>query len=251
MKGQTELAVGDSGTATLGAAGVGRGLFQTRVRFGAEPGEAEESGQHPIVVGHRAFSRRVGIQYSLQVILNSLPLLFADIGGLTATIVVWRLIFRKLAVLPGIDVSACLLPIAIGFVLLNFELDLYPGLRLGPVEELRRLVVSVTCMFVMWALAVTWLYTPPGMQHWFLLFVYLSCLLTLPILRSWMRRVLGRYSRWVTDPALHSGLRHFFGRYTSWGIPAPHLWGRCSSGARVSLACDESALGIAARRRNW
>ncbi|HEX3599574.1 MAG TPA: hypothetical protein VHU84_05490, partial [Lacipirellulaceae bacterium] len=146
MKGQTETAGGDVGTATLGASGVGRGMFQSGFHHSLDV-VAEESGEHPVIsAGQHAFSRRVGAWYSLQVVINSLPLLLHDIFAMTATIAICRWISFKIGMQVGIDVSACLLPIAIGFVALNFEQGLYPGARLSPVEELRRLVVSITCM---------------------------------------------------------------------------------------------------------
>jgi hypothetical protein len=97
----------------------------------------------------------------------------------------------------GIDVSGYLLPIAAGFVLLNFQFGLYPGVKLSPIEELRRLVVSVTSMFVIWAICVaTILAEAAGMYRWFLPVVYGTCLVTLPIARGWVRHVLGRWTNW-------------------------------------------------------
>ena len=148
--------------------------------------DVEESGVHDVVVGQRAFSRRVGIQYSLQVIINSLPLLLMDILAMTATIAACRILFFRLGISVGIDVSNCLLPIATGFVLLNFELGLYPGVKLSPVEELRRLAVSVTCMFVVWAVGVAVLTGSIGIRRWFLMVVYFACLFSLPICRTWL-----------------------------------------------------------------
>lgn len=196
MKVETEAVVGDIATATLSAAGTGRGLFQSRMRYSPSAGDAVESGQHEIVAARRVFSRRVGLQYSLQVILNSLPLLMIDMLALTATIAACRFVYFKLGIAVGIDVSNCLIPIATGFFLLNFELGLYPGVKLSPVEELRRLVVSVTCMFVVWAVGVAVLTGTLNFQRWFLVVVYFACLLVLPICRSWVRHLLGRWTKW-------------------------------------------------------
>jgi Undecaprenyl-phosphate galactose phosphotransferase WbaP len=204
VKGQTEAVGGDVGTATL-SAGVGRGMFNSGVHYATDIAETEQSGEHTQPKSQRAFSRRVGAQYSLQVILNSLPLLIADILAITATIGIFRVIFFKLGVVSvGMDVSECLLPVASGFVLLNFELDLYPGARLSPVEELRRLVVSITCMFVVWAIGAAVAHGSFTMQIWFLIVVYPACLFTLPITRTWTRHLLGRYTRWGL-PALVFG----------------------------------------------
>jgi Undecaprenyl-phosphate galactose phosphotransferase WbaP len=204
VKSQTGASESDHGTATLSVAGVGRGLFQARTRFGPADSDAEESGTHA-VVGWRVFSRRVGAQYSWQVMLNSLPLLLIDISAMMATIVACRAAFYYgLGVFGGMGALDCLLPITAGFVLLNFELGLYPGVKLSPVEELRRLVVSVTSMFAVWAIGVIVLKGTPGMQGWFLLAVYSACLLVLPICRNWMRHLLGKYTKWGI-PALVCG----------------------------------------------
>ena len=153
----------------------------------------------------RAFSRKVGYQYSWQVIINSLPLLISDILTITATIAACRLLSKLLGIEVGIDVSACLLPIATGFVLLNLELGLYPGVKLSPAEELRRVAVSVTCMFVVWSLGVYMLSGGLSDNKWLLLGTfYVTCLLTLPISRTWMRRMLGTYTNWGI-PALVCG----------------------------------------------
>ena len=97
----------------------------------------------------------------------------------------------------GIDVSSYLLPIAAGFVLLNFAFGLYPGVRLSPVEELRRLVVSVTCMFIVWGIIVVTVLTGAlNVHRWFLPVVYGVCLVTLPIARSWARQLLGKWTKW-------------------------------------------------------
>ena len=178
------------------------------------------------------FSRRVGAAYSLQVIINSFPLLLADFVVLTATLAGWKLLFIQLGINVGIDVTAAWLPIAAGFILLNFEMGLYPGVKLSPVEELRRLSVSVTCMFVVWSLGVYMLTGSLGDNKWLLLGVfYVTCLLTLPVSRSWTRRILGTY--------------------TNWGIPAL-VCGDDAAAIRVyQLAGRQSPSGLAAGGRDW
>ena len=205
MKGQTETVGSDSGTATLSAASVGRGVFQPRVCVSQSESEVDDSGAHAVIAGHRAFSRRVGLKYSLQVMLHSLPLLLCDVCALAFAIGALRLLSKQLDFQVGIDVSGSFLPIAAGFLLLNFELGLYPGVRLSPVDELRRLSVSVTCMFVVWTLGVAVLTGGLGDNKWLLLSaLYVGCLIALPIARSWVRHVLGKYTNWGI-PALVCG----------------------------------------------
>ncbi len=184
---------------------MGRGTFHSSLHYTPDSIETDESGEHVVQVSQRAFSRRVGFRYSMQVILNSLPLLAADILAITATIGICRVIFYKLGfVSVGMDVSECLLPVATGFVLLNFELDLYPGARLSPVEELRRLIVSVTCMFVVWGIGAAMARGTLAVQLWFLIIVYPACAFALPIARTWTRHLLGKFTNWGL-PALVCG----------------------------------------------
>jgi Undecaprenyl-phosphate galactose phosphotransferase WbaP len=196
VKREIETIEGDVGTAIL-SAGMGRGTFQSTLRYVPESTALDESGEQVLPLNQRAFSRQVGFRYSLQVILNSLPLLIADIVAITATIGICRIIFYKLGfVSVGMDVSECLMPVATGFVLLNFELDLYPGARLSPVEELRRLIVSVTCMFVVWGIGVAVSRGFVAAQLWFLLIVYPTCAFALPVVRTWTRHLFGKYTKW-------------------------------------------------------
>lgn len=194
MKSETETSQGDGGTALL-SGGVGRGVFQSHLRH-ASVDDPAASGEFHAAEAQRVFSRHVGARYSTQILLASLPLLIADVFVMTATIAACRIIFSRLGIVIGIDVSACLLPIVSGFVLLNFELELYPGVRLSPVEELRRIVVSITCMFLIWAVGVAVLRGTITVQGAFLVVVYGACLLTVPTSRNWLRHVLGKYTRW-------------------------------------------------------
>jgi len=222
VKGQTATSEGELSTAMLGAP-VGQGVFSSRNRFvpTAEGTMDESRAQTP--AGYRPFSRRVGLRYSGQVLLNSLPLLLVDVLTITATIVIIRFLFIKLNLKDGIDVSSYLLPIAAGFVLLNFAFGLYPGVKLSPVEELRRLVGSVTCMFIVWGIIVlTLLADAISVHRWFLPVVYGACLVTLPIARSWARQVLGKFKRWGI-PVLVCGDDLAAVRLYSWLAENHHL----------------------------
>lgn len=197
MKGQTESVGSDSAAATLSAASFGRGMFQPRVVQSQHEREVDESGQHKMLLGHRAFSRSVGFKYSWQVLAHSFPLLVCDLATLIATVGALRYLTKFLDFNVGIDVSANLVPVVAGFILLNFELGLYPGVRLSPVDELRRLSVSVSCIFLVWGLCVAVLTGGLGDNKWLLLLgFYAACLLALPVARSWVRRILGQYAHW-------------------------------------------------------
>ena len=101
----------------------------------------------------------------------------------------------------------------------SISIDLYPGLT-GSGRRTRRLVVSVTCMFVVWA----WPCWPAvrRVQLWFLVVVYPACMFTLPIARTGIR-VLGRNTRWVTCTVTKSGIRQYLeniqtGAFRHWSV---------------------------------
>ena len=197
MKGHREgIEVGEAGTATLGVPLSHAGDFHAGVGIRPVADDSHDAERPSSVVAHRPFTRGLGATYIVQVLLNSLPLLLVDILALTAAVTACRLLFSYFRIAVGIDVSDGLLPIATGFVLLNFVLGLYPGVRLSPVEELRRLVISITCIFIFWAVGVVVLAGGLSIQRSFLLAVYLVCLVSLPICRGWARLLLARWTRW-------------------------------------------------------
>jgi Undecaprenyl-phosphate galactose phosphotransferase WbaP len=237
LKGQTATSGGELGTVTLSGA-TGQGVFQSRKRYVPTAENTLDDSKQHIATGYRAFSRRVGLKYSFQVLANSLPLLLVDVFAITATIIAVRLVFIQLNLKDGMDVSSYLLPIAAGFVLLNFEFGLYPGVRLSPVEELRRIVVSVTCMFIVWAIiAVTVLTGALNVHRWYLPVVYGICLVTLPIARSWARVMLGKSKKWGI-PVLVCGDDLAAVRLHSWLAENHHLGLRS-----VGVIGDRESLG--------
>jgi Undecaprenyl-phosphate galactose phosphotransferase WbaP len=232
-----ETSGADIGTATLGAAAVQGGLFHSRLRF-PMPQHARSTVESEMSEQPKTFSRRLGAHYILQAFLSSAPLVIVDLLVLTATISACRYLFYLLDFRVGIDVSSFLIPIATGFLLLNFELGLYPGVRLSPVEELRRLVVSVTCMFTVWTIGVAVLRGGLSMQWLFLALVYLACLLTLPIARGWAKQILGKWTRWGI-PVLICGNDPATVRLYHWLTDNRHL------GLRpVGVIADRDALEV-------
>jgi Undecaprenyl-phosphate galactose phosphotransferase WbaP len=172
------------------------GVFQLAPRCIVPGGDSLSDSATGIPARHGVFTRKVGIQYVFQVLANSLPLLLVDVLVISATLAACLMPFHYFGWRVGINVSAYLIAITTGFVLLNIELGLYPGVRLSPVEELRRLVVSVTCMFVVWTVGVAVRHEELLVQSRFLVAVYLACLVTLPVCRSWARRMLGNWTNW-------------------------------------------------------
>ncbi len=166
-----------------------RELGQSRTMLIEGP-RGEDGG---INVGERP---RIGRRYLLQLALTSIPLMISDLAVLTFGIFLSRAIVRYLNIGAGMDVSACFPPIATGFLIIAAELGLYPGIRLSPVEEFRRLSAAVTAMFAMWTVGLAML--PRGItnQPLFLVLALLFCGVGLPVARSLARRTLAGCSWW-------------------------------------------------------
>jgi Undecaprenyl-phosphate galactose phosphotransferase WbaP len=144
----------------------------------------------------RAHARRVGARYLVQLGLTTIPLILVDLALLTIAILVARGFVRYIGIGTGIDVSAFFLPIAVGFVLIAVELGLYPGIRLGPVEEFRRLAVSATLIFGMWTAGVILLTGGLQNQPLFLSLAYVLSLVNLWVFRGFVRRLLAKCPWW-------------------------------------------------------
>jgi Undecaprenyl-phosphate galactose phosphotransferase WbaP len=149
--------------------------------------------------------RHVGFQYLWQLSLTAAPLVLLDLVLLTAVFAAARQLVFLIGRAPGLDVSACFLPIAAGFLLISAELGLYPGIRLGAVEEFRRLAVAVTSIFAVWILGMAFL--PVGISRDRLVYVltaYVMYMITLLLSRGAVRSVLAK-SSWWGFPALVCG----------------------------------------------
>ena len=110
-------------------------------------------------------SRRVGLRYLAQQLLTCGPLVIVDLLLLLAVIAIARqaVIFGGGKI--GLNLSACFLPMASGFLLISAELGLYPGIRLSPVEEFRRLSMAVTSIFAVWVVGMAVLSDGLSMQR--------------------------------------------------------------------------------------
>ena len=142
-------------------------------------------------------SRRVGFRYLAQQLLTSGPLIVADLLLLLAVLSVARQTLIFVGGKTGLDLSACFLPIASGFLLISAELGLYPGIRLSPVEEFRRLSMAVTSIFAVWVVGM--LTISDGLPFYrcvFLALAYGLYLVSLPICRGTLRRLLAKQAWW-------------------------------------------------------
>lgn len=147
--------------------------------------------------GTSNLGRRVGLQYLAQQLLTSGPLAICDLGLLVAVIAVAREVILLSGFTMGLDLTACFLPIASGFVLISAELGLYPGIRLSPVEEFRRLSMAVTSIFAVWIMGMAMITGGISLDRClFLALAYGMYLVALPICRGALRWVLAKRSWW-------------------------------------------------------
>ncbi len=141
--------------------------------------------------------RRVGLRYLTQQLLTSGPLIVSDLALLGAVITVTRQIMILAGARIGLDLTTCFLPIASGFLLISAELGLYPGIRLSPVEEFRRLAMAITSIFAVWIVGML---TMTGGLSWhrciFLALAYGLYLVALPICRGALRWMLIKRTWW-------------------------------------------------------
>jgi Undecaprenyl-phosphate galactose phosphotransferase WbaP len=166
-------------------------------------GSVANSGENEVATVREG--RHVGFRYSLQQLLTSGPLVVADFGLLVAVFAAARQLIWFFGGKVGLDLTACSLPIGTGFLLISAELGLYPGIRLSPVEEFRRMSMATTSIFAVWVMSL--FLTDQGLSWWRILFLavaYGMYLLCLPICRGGMRRLLAR-TKWWGFPTLVCG----------------------------------------------
>lgn len=182
--------------------------------------------------------RKVGWEYLWQSIRTSLPLVAIDLMALALAITVSRQLVWLLGGAAGMNLSAMFPPIALGFVIVGAELGLYPGIQLSPVEEFRRLIVAVACMFAVWTVAVLIVQDTFDVQGWFLALSFALCATTLVMARSVARRVLGS-REWWGFPTLVCGDDTRAIEVYEWLRTSPHV------GLRpVGVIADPSSLEL-------
>ncbi|MBX3426433.1 MAG: undecaprenyl-phosphate galactose phosphotransferase WbaP [Pirellulales bacterium] len=137
-------------------------------------------------------------EYLRQVVLTSLPLLAADLLLLAFAISMCGLM--GLQWLNPADPSSQLIvwypAVATSFILINCVLGLYPGTRLGAVDEIRRLVTSLTMVALINAVRLR-----PTSDHFSGRVVFLACafaiaLLAAPVFRSLTRKWASKRTWW-------------------------------------------------------
>lgn len=145
--------------------------------------------------------------YLRQLALTTAPLLAADLLLLVFAVSVCTLLGLQW-LNPEDPTSRAIVwypAVAMSFVLINGVLGLYPGARLGLVDEIRRLTISLTIVALVTAARLR-----PGGAGWlverffFLIAAYGVAVLFAPIFRSMMRRLCAQ-TDWWGFPALICG----------------------------------------------
>ncbi|MGD9632754.1 MAG: undecaprenyl-phosphate galactose phosphotransferase WbaP [Pirellulales bacterium] len=151
----------------------------------------------PEIESPQVETRRVGFRYLVQQVLTSGPLVAVDLTLLLGVIALARVVLLYAGIKTGLNLSACFWPIATGFLLISAELGLYPGIRLSPVEEFRRLSMAVTSIFAVWVVSMMLITDGLSWQRClFLALAYGMYLVALPICRGTLRSFLARSSWW-------------------------------------------------------
>ncbi|MAT70182.1 MAG: UDP-phosphate galactose phosphotransferase [Planctomycetaceae bacterium] len=186
----------------------------------ASPSEISLRGTHRSQLSTPKYSERVrgrvrmpepredgSFAYLRQLTLTALPLLAADLLVLVFAVSVCTLLGLQW-LNPADPTSRAIVwypAVATSFVLINAVLGLYPGTRLGLVDEIRRLTISATIVALITAARFR-----PGSSDWmlerlvFLAVAYGVCVLFAPIFRSMMRRLCAQ-TDWWGFPAIICG----------------------------------------------
>jgi Undecaprenyl-phosphate galactose phosphotransferase WbaP len=143
-------------------------------------------------------TRHVGLQFIRQQVLTAAPLMIADLALLVVVIIAAKYLMFLFGLRIGMDLSASVLPIAAGFVVIAMELGLYPGIRTSPVDEFRRLAVAATSLFAVWIIGIAIL-TQRDFAWQRCLYIAIAYVMYLPLLpacRSFVRTMLAQRNWW-------------------------------------------------------
>ena len=170
-------------------------------------------------------------RYLAQQLLTCGPLVIVDLLLLLAVIAIARQAVIYGGGKIGLNLSACFLPLASGFLLISAELGLYPGIRLSPVEEFRRLSMAVTSIFAVWVV---------GMADAF----RRTLAAALDLSGAGVRSLPGRTSHLPRHPAA------VVSKSIVVGVPHFRLRQRRDRHPRLRLALEQSPARTAAGRRD-
>jgi Undecaprenyl-phosphate galactose phosphotransferase WbaP len=137
--------------------------------------------------------------YLVQLMKTSVPLALGDLAVLTLAVAICALIgldYRLGQDEPVMVMLRSFVPTVIGLWALNAMVGLYPAVRLGFVEEMKRLTIALTVLFVITITRYSLSSDIVGFRLAFAFATYALCLLLMPLGRKWLRSVLARTSWW-------------------------------------------------------
>lgn len=153
-------------------------------------------------------TRRAGsASYLTQLVRTCVPLALGDLAALMLSVLAasavgfdWIMGSDQ----PWLLSARWLLPTAIGMLMINGALGLYPGVRLGLVEEIKRLSLSCGVLVVITLSRMSLASEAFATRAWFIAASFGFALFFLPFMRSRLRRVLSK-TRWWGFPTLVCG----------------------------------------------
>ncbi|HYO23669.1 MAG TPA: undecaprenyl-phosphate galactose phosphotransferase WbaP [Lacipirellulaceae bacterium] len=137
--------------------------------------------------------------YLVQLVKTCLPLALGDVAGLTLAVLIASLVgfnWHLGADEPLRVMLRWFVPTIVGLLTINAAVGLYPAVRLGLVEEARRISLSLAVLLVMTFSRMSLGSELLRHRLLFAVAVFFISLFCLPYVRSKLRRVLGRTNWW-------------------------------------------------------
>lgn len=137
--------------------------------------------------------------YVSQLLRTSIPLALGDLAALLIAVSLCGLVglnFYLGDVEPWRVAARWLVPTAVGLFTINAVMGLYPAVRMGIVEEMRQLSMSLGVMFIMTLGRMDLTSSYVGARSLFAFVTFAICVFLMPMVRKWLRLALGRTSWW-------------------------------------------------------
>lgn len=167
-------------------------------------GSSETAGVETVAAQTRGpLSLARDFRYLMQNIRTALPLMASDQFVLLAAVLVAAQGLQMFGVSQRISISTISLCVGCGLFIAFIVGELYPGVGLPPVMEVRQCSISISVVFVVFLLA-TQLYGGPREMTVVLVVMWIICLTFIPVCRAITRRFFCRF-RWWMQPVLIFG----------------------------------------------
>ncbi|UCC26330.1 MAG: undecaprenyl-phosphate galactose phosphotransferase WbaP [Gemmatimonadales bacterium] len=141
-----------------------------------------------------------GMTYSLRSLAVSAPLLASDLAALVGALLLATAVVGFALSPTAIPFSSLFAALGIGLVSAKTAMGLYPAVGVSSYVEMRRSTIA-TVIVVGGFLLAGFLYGSDVASRLTLLITGMGCLVLLPLLRAWTRKVVSRYS-WWSQPLL-------------------------------------------------